>query len=365
MGSGTDKKELASFLEKRYGGQAALLYKGREAIKLALDLSALPKGAKVGITGFTCYVVYQAVVETGLTPIYIDIEKDNLNFSAKSLEQYKDLKAIIVQNTLGDACDIGAISVFCKKNNIILIEDLAHSIGIRYKNGKEAGTVGDFAALSFSQDKMVDAVSGGALIIRNNKFASGTSSIKFNDLDPSVRMRDRFYPLFTFIIRKTYFLGIGKAFHFFLKKMKMLSRPLPESDGIRYHNLTGWYAALISYQFKNLDRVLDHRKKIVSIYAGELKNNLNGLIRFPILAEYRDSLSKFLAGKKVFVSDIWYDAPVAPKRYLKDTDYKGQCANSEYITERILNLPTHINVSENEAYRIASLIKTWQITHQK
>ncbi len=363
MGSGTDKKELASFLEKRYGGQAALLYKGREAIKLALDLSALPKGAKVGITGFTCYVVYQAIVETGLTPIYIDIEKDNLNFSAKSLERYKDLKAIIVQNTLGDACDIEGILAFCRKNDIVLIEDLAHSIGVCYKNGKEAGTVGDFAALSFSQDKMVDAVSGGALIIRNNKFASGASRIKFNDLDSPVRMRDRFYPLFTFIIRKTYFLGIGKALHFFLKKMKMLSRPLPESDGIRYHNLTGWYAALISYKFKNLDRVLDHRKKIVGIYSGELRNNLNGLIRFPVLTENRSGLIKFLAGKKVFVSDIWYDAPIAPKRYLKATNYKGQCTNSENVSGQILNLPTHINVSEKDAYRIVSLIKTWQTIH--
>ncbi len=114
--------KLKTFLEKKYDGKAALLYKGREAIKLALELSGLPKGSKVGVNGFTCFVVYQAIVEAGYEPVYIDIEDKSLNFSIKNLQKNKNLKALIIQNTLGNPVDIDAVKTFCSNNSVILIE---------------------------------------------------------------------------------------------------------------------------------------------------------------------------------------------------------------------------------------------------
>ncbi len=360
-----DKISLKRYLEERYGGDVVLLYKGREAIKLALELLQLPSGSKIGITGFTCYVVYQAVVDSGLTPEFIDIGKDDLDFSEKELQKHKDLKAVIIQNTLGSPCNIERISKYCQSNKIILIEDLAHSVGIKYKNGREAGTVGDLTALSFSQDKMVDAVSGGALIIRNKKYSPAIDKIEFNNLPAGNRIRDRFYPKFTYLIRSTYTIGIGKAIHAILKKLKLLSQPIPDSKGILYHDLPNWYCGLIKYQYANFERNLDHRKKIADIYKSIVINGLSGLIRFPILVKSRKELVGYLKQHNVFVSDIWYDAPIAPKRYLKNTSYYGQCKNSEFVSERILNLPTHINISESEARRVAGLIKTWQTTNHE
>lgn len=164
---GEDSK-LKSFLENKYPGKATLLYKGREAIELGLKSLNLPKGSFVAINGFTCFAVYDAIKKAGLNVEYLDIEKGDLNFSPESLQAAltKDskIKAVIIQNTLGFPCDIDNISKICQENKLILIEDLAHSIGTRYENGQEAGTVGDMVILSFSQDKMIDAVSGGALI---------------------------------------------------------------------------------------------------------------------------------------------------------------------------------------------------------
>jgi dTDP-4-amino-4,6-dideoxygalactose transaminase len=220
-------------------------------------------------------------------------------------------------------------------------------------------------ALSFSQDKMVDAVSGGALIIRNNKCHLSGNSVELSDLDWKMKLRDRFYPLFTFVIRKTYFFGLGKALHFILRRLNLLSQPLPESGVIKPQKLTGWHANLALLQFKNLNKTLKHREILSGIYSSVLGNEIHGLIRYPYLTEDRKSLISFLARKGVFISDIWYDAPIAPKRYLKQTKYSGQCKNSEYVSERLLNLPTHLNVDQKDAYRIARLIKTWQTTNQK
>ncbi len=358
--SNTSRSKLVSFLDNKYQGKTILLYKGREAIKLALNVLKLPKGSRVGITGFTCFAVYQAVKEAGCVPEYIDIEDRTLNFTVEELAKHKSLKVIIVQNTLGNACDIEDILSFCKRNKVYLIEDMAHSVGINYKNKKEVGTCGDFTAMSFSQDKMLDAVSGGALVVRNRDFQGKLKEVNLEDLSIKKQVVDRFYPLFTFLIRKTYGLGVGKLLHFILKRLKLLSQPMPEDGRIRFHSLPGWYCALVIYQFSRMDETLKHRRKIIETYKDKIQSKAVGIIRFPIFIDGRDKLIKYLGRYGVYISDVWYDAQISPRRYLKLTDYeKGECPISEKISNEIVNLPTHKNVSEKDALFIASKINQW------
>lgn len=355
------RDKLISFLNKKYSGETVLLYKGREAIKLALDLLKLPRGSKVGINGFTCYVVYRAIVDAGYKPELIDIDK-TLNFSYSELEKHKDLKVVIVQNTLGIPCDIDKIKKHCVANKIILIEDLAHSVGLIYKNGQEAGTQGDFIALSFSQDKMIDSVSGGALVVRNSKYKI-LSDLTFRNVSLQGQVKDRFYPLWTYKIRNTYGLGLGKILHFILKKSGLLSQPLSSDLEINFHNLPDWYCSLIKYQFSQHTSDLSHRKMMSAIYAKNIVNkvisNKSAYMRFPILVSKRTKLLEYLKARGIFLSDIWYDAPIAPIKLLKLTNYNGECPISEKISKQILNLPTHISVSLKQAECISKIINVW------
>ena len=316
------------------------LYKGREAIKLALELSGLSKGSKVGVNGFTCYVVYQAVVEAGYIPVFLDIGDWDLNFEITNLEKHRDIKALIIQNTLGCPLDIVSVKSFCSKNNILIIEDLAHSAGGHYLNGSKIGCIGDFTALSFSQDKIIDAVSGGALIVRNKKFEMALTKIKYQDLPFGNKIRDRFYPLLTFKIRKLYSVGFGKVLHLFLKKSGLLSDPMGTIANIKYHVQPSWHASMTLFSLENLDRQVKHRREIVKIYIKNIDENLLSLgvvkncdlstnIRFPIFIENRTGIVQYLKKNGIFVSDIWYDAPIAPRNYLNKTKYNGECPNAE------------------------------------
>ena len=360
------KSDLKKLLEEKYGGRTVLLYKGREAIELALKLSNLPKGSYVAINGFTCFAVYEAIKNAKLNVEYLDISNGELNFSAatlsKALGKNPRIKVVITQNTLGYPADIEGISKVCKDNNLILIEDLAHSVGTKYENNSEAGIVGDFTILSFSQDKMIDGISGGALIMKN-EFGEQLSSLSLRQ-----QLIDKLYPFSTFIIRKTYPFVIGKVLHFILKNLKLLSQPMSGGDQIK--KLPGWYSKLIKSQFDKLNDNLNHRKIIASIYAKSINSKIlspkiveqisqSSNLRFPIFVRNRESLIKFLAENQIFVSDIWYDAPIAPKKYLQLTDYSGQCPNSEMASAEILNLPTHRNVSEETAKNISNLINQW------
>lgn len=363
-------QKLKNYLGEKYNGKTILTYKGREALTLALKTLDLPKGSGVAINGFTCYAVYKAVDEAGLTPVCLDLDEKNLdlNFSPESLEKIltenKNIKVIIVQNTLGYPCDIEKIAQICTEKNLILIEDLAHCVGTKYSNGKEAGTIGNFVVLSFSQDKVIDAVSGGALIDRHSGIASDlagrvrkTSEVGFSNINNYQQLKDKLYPLLTFKIRKLYDLGLGKALHYILKNLNLLSKPMPEGL-YNFYSLPNWYCNLALIEFRKLKEQINHRREIAKIYAKNLnkkilqnritnKINLSANLRFPIFVENRGDLIKFLKKQKIFVSDIWYDS-VSP-----------ECPNAVEISKKILNLPTHINVTKKDALGISERINVW------
>ncbi len=359
--------QLTKLLSQRYGGSVVLTYKGRDALRLALE--ALPHKGKVVVNGYTCYAVFEAVAESGHAPLYLDIGDHSLNFPPESLEraltEHAGIVAVVVQNTLGFPCDIGPIEKLCEEHGIPLIEDLAHAIGTRYADGREAGTVGDFTALSFSQDKVIDAVSGGALIVRNGRYADRMPAPAV-PVPISQQLKDRLYPILTWKIRTLYPLGLGKPFHALLRSSHLLSRPF---DGFKsdVRILPDWYCGLITRQFQQLERTQAHRQRIARMYAERfgvcsplpLKFDKTSAIRFPLLALDRDQLIEYLRKNGMYVSDIWYDAPISPQKYISHTNYRGECPHGERVADLMVNLPTHRNVSERAARRIADLASEW------
>ncbi len=370
---------LKKLLQEKYGGNKVILtHKGRDALRIVLRAIGLRGKAVIGICGFTCFAVYEAIEKEGYKVKYLDIDRDSLNFSYNTLEkavnQNSDLKVVIIQNTLGFTCEIEKISKFCKSRGIILVEDLAHSIGAKYNDGREVGTVGDFTILSFSQDKMIDGISGGALIRHNPKFR--IENFEFTDIEVEVQKKDRFYPLYTYMIRKTYDLYFGRVIHFLLKKINFLSTPMISSEKIG--KIALWYCQNIYNEFLDLTQNLKHRRNIASIYAKNLDSNLinreivskinnSSNLRFPIFINNREDVINYLKKSKIFVSDIWYDSPIAPRKYLSKTDYKkGTCKNAEYVSDKILNLPTHRNITERDAIRIVERVNKFfeDFSHQ-
>lgn len=363
---------LQTLLSERYGGETQLFYKGREAIQAALVIAQLPENSTVLVTGYTCFAVYQAVIDAGHEPVFMDIAEGEMNFDAgilkRTIQQHPEAAAVIVQNTLGFASDTKQIVAVAKKHNLVIIEDLAHCIGLEYADGHEAGTIGDFTALSFSQDKVVDGISGGALVVRTKKYqAKAEQYIRYSRLPLRRQFTDRIYPLQTVFIRAMYPFKIGKAYHAFAKRFGLLAKPV---DGVfgKFRTLPNWYCGLIVHQFKQLPALARRRQAISEIYAREIsekyqvKSNYGDPIylRFPIAVKRRDPLFNHLKLDNIFITDIWYESPIAPIRYMPKTSYQtGECSRAEKLAERMVNLPTHQAVSLNDARRLARKVETW------
>ena len=248
FGSSKDSNNLRKYLARRYNSSfenVALYTNGRTALSVALkktvNLEGHSSNNKVIIVGFTCYAVVQAVKSANCTPVFADIDTKTLHFNSKTLEkclkENPDTKAVIIQNTLGIPCQIEEILKLAEKHHLVVIEDLAHSAGIFYKNGFEAGTLGDATILSFGKGKAIDTISGGALILRNKveKSLSPKSGPKLSSTIPqptskpkfSNSLRSRWYPFFGLIIRIFYHVKLAKLETYALA-IKVSFKRLPE-----------------------------------------------------------------------------------------------------------------------------------------
>ncbi|MBR5647378.1 DegT/DnrJ/EryC1/StrS family aminotransferase [Candidatus Saccharibacteria bacterium] len=334
IGLKSDCEDLTDFLEKKYEGRAMLTKNGRSALALALRVN-LEKGSRVIVNGFTCYAVYEAVKAAGMEPVFADIDKKTLNFTVETI---KDLKAdgIIIQNTLGNVVDIKAIEKWAEENDVKIIEDLAHCTGVKYADGREAGTVGVATALSFGKDKSIDTISGGAVIFRDKMPKIAAPRLKPRRSDA---LRERFYPMFGAMSRGLAHIHAGGAF------MKFL--------------------VLIHWVQKSADNKLEMNRKISKFEARRALRQLElldkegeGTIRDFYLVEKRDELLKELAEAGYYFEGFWYEKPVSPERYYEKVGFpEDSCPVAVEVASKIINVPKFY--SEEELAPAMDIIKKY------
>lgn len=363
-GTEADSKKLRQALVKRYGGEAVLYQKGRAALAAAIRLATGGTG-KVAISGLTCYSVVQAVQAAGCTPVFVDIRQSDLQFGAEELmaaaKKHTGIKAVVIQNMLGIPADIAAIQKVANKTGMVLIEDLAHSAGAQYADGREVGTVGDITMLSFGRDKAIDSVNGGALVVRNHD-----ASLAFPVITPSfsVQFRDRVYPLIAWLTRALYPIKLGRYVMGASIKLGLVVRSA-DGDVDETATLPHWQAKLARGQVTSLTTTAVRRRQKAQEYAKLIEGSLpSGMgqageapVRVPLIVSNRDEVVKHLAAHGVQANDIWYDVPVSPQRLYDRVDYPvGECPNAVRIAEQLVNLPTHERISIDDIKRISQLV---------
>ena len=156
-----DLKPLESIFGKR---TFLFTNSGRSALYVILRALNLPKGSKIGVPLYSCTVVFDAIVNAGHVPCFIDIDLDNYTMDPYDLEEkIDDLSAVVVIHTFGRPADMDEIRKVAGDKPVI--EDCAHSLLSEYKN-RLTGTLGD--AAFFSLSKFISAGEGGMIILNNN-----------------------------------------------------------------------------------------------------------------------------------------------------------------------------------------------------
>jgi len=167
------EKQFAKKLGAKY---ALMVNSGSSANLLATFASCNPlrknrfkKGDEVLIPALCWPTSLWPLVQAGLKPVFVDVEKETLNVNSKILLKKitKKTKMIMLVHVLGNSTEVEAIRKVSKKKKIILIEDTCESLGAKYNN-KYLGTFGDFGTYSFYYSHQITSGEGG-MIVTNDK----------------------------------------------------------------------------------------------------------------------------------------------------------------------------------------------------
>ena len=146
---------------------AVPLATGTSALHMAVKLTGLKQGEKVFCTDMTFGATVNPVVYEGGEPVLIDTERDTWNMNPDALEKafelYPDTRVVVAAHLYGVPAKIDELKAVCEKNNAILIEDAAESLGATYK-GKQTGRFGTYNAISFNGNKIITGSAGGMLL---------------------------------------------------------------------------------------------------------------------------------------------------------------------------------------------------------
>ena len=140
---------------------------------------SIGKGAIEGKRCFCSDMTFDATVnpivyEHGI-PVFIDTERDTWNMDQaaleKAFEMYPDVKLVMFAHLYGFPGKIEEIKAICEKHGALLIEDAAEAMGATYK-GKQCGSFGDYAAVSYNGNKIITGSAGGCLLTNDLETAN-------------------------------------------------------------------------------------------------------------------------------------------------------------------------------------------------
>lgn len=310
------------------------------ALHLALKILDIPADKEVITTPVTFVSTNHVILYESLKPVFADVEPLTGNLGVKSVEERitPDTGAIVVMHYGGYPCDLDAFYALGKKHNIPIIEDCAHACGAEYK-GQKIGGCGDIHAFSFHAVKNMPMGDGGALTVNREEYDQRLRRLRWMGIDKDTFVRSEE------ATQKTYQWDYNVC-----------------EIGYKYH-MTDIEAAIGLVQLDYLEQDNNRRREIADIYTSELSGvagvelfeyqpeRKSSRHLFCILAENRDGLVDKLRENGVGVGVHYRRNDIYPMYE------KCELPNAEYFTSRVMSLPLHLYLSDEEVDYVCRLIR--------
>ncbi len=330
-------KELAEYNSVKHVIPCA---NGTDALQIAMMAFGFKAGDEVIVPAFTYVATVEVIALLNLKVIFIDVLTGTFELDIAQLKSKLSSKtvAIVPVHLYGQCSNMEAIIEFAKTHNLKIIEDTAQAIGADYtfKNGevKKAGTIGDIGTTSFFPSKNLGCYGDGGAIFTNDDNLAKKMAMIANHGQAQKYVHDC--------------IGINSRL-----------------DTIQ--------AAVLRIKLKHLDSYSKARNIVADRYDTAFKGNVN--ISIPARAPFsshvfhqytikienasRDGLKKYLEGKKI-PSMIYYPIPVHMQKGYEQYGYKqGDFPVSESLCQKVLSLPIHTEMNEQEQEYITTSIKAY------
>ena len=338
MGSyvGQFESEIKQFLEAS-DLYVAAVSTGHAALHLGLLLAGVGAGDEVITPSFNNIADFQAILATGATPVFCDINNDTLCIDLDQAEKLvnEKTKAIIVMDYDCVLCDHDRVAEFAFKHNLRVVHDAAHSFGSKYK-GKMVGSFSDICMFSFDAVKTITCIDGGVLIVRTE------AELK--------------------IIHEMRLIGMGQPSTLMYQNQRAWTYDVKRL-GFRYH-MANLHAAIGLAQLAKMEKISETRRA-ASRYYNEHFNKIPGVIvpktDFADITPFlyyirvpeteRDNLRAYLLEQGIDTGIHWQ--PGHWFTLFKDCP-RGDLSVTDQVGKEILSLPLHSLMSTETLERVVS-----------
>jgi dTDP-4-amino-4,6-dideoxygalactose transaminase len=161
------EREFAAFAGCKYG---IALANGTVALELALRVLGIGAGDDVVTASRTFIASASCAVAVGARPVICDVDRESQNMTAQTIRKALTpaTKAIVAVHLAGWPCEMDEIMALARERGLKVIEDCAQAHGATYK-GRPVGSMGDAAAFSFCQDKIMTTAGEGGMLTLNSE----------------------------------------------------------------------------------------------------------------------------------------------------------------------------------------------------
>jgi len=168
--TGEEVRQFESGFASFAGCQHAIaVANGTVALELALYALRVETGDEVIVPSRTFVASASCAIMRGAKPVFADVDPISQTLTAGSIREVlsPNTKAIIAVHLAGWPCDMDPIIELAREHGLSVIEDCAQAHGATYK-GRPVGCLGDAAAFSFCQDKIMSTGGEGGMLTTNH-----------------------------------------------------------------------------------------------------------------------------------------------------------------------------------------------------
>jgi len=161
------ENEVATLFGKKFG---IMVNSGSSANLLAFEIVDIPPASEVITPILTFATTLSPIVQTGLIPVFVDVEPETYIVNIDEVEQAitSKTKAMMIPSLLGNIPDLRRLRKIADENNLIFIEDSADTLGATFDN-IPTGKFSDISTTSFYGSHIITAAGEGGMVCCNNK----------------------------------------------------------------------------------------------------------------------------------------------------------------------------------------------------
>jgi len=327
------EEEFAKYVNVK---DAVAVANGTMALDAALKALKIGPGDEVITSAFSFIASSNCVLYQGAKPVFADIDLRSFNIDASDVAEKitARTRAIIPVHLFGQPAEMDALKDLAEDHEIALVEDAAQAHGAEYK-GQKVGGLGDIGCFSFYATKNMSTGEGGMITTNNSELARRARLIRDHGQTEKYR-------------------------HVVLGYNYRMTEMCAAVGLVQLRKLEGF----IKRRRENAELLTMGIKKITGLTPPYVKNDVRHVFyQYAVRVEddypmKRNELARNLTKKGVGVA-VHYPVPIYEQPFYKTLGY-GQvvCSAVEEVCKRILSLPVHPSVSnEDIAYTVDVLQK--------